>query len=902
MSIRAKLAAMARTLVGKGGLDADLDEELRAYVDGLAEQKVRAGVAREAARRAALIESGGIEQVKERVRDARVGHGLDTVLQDVRYACRGLRRSPGFAAVAVITLALGVGANTAIFSVVDAVLLRPAPVKDLDRLVMLWETDRQSGTTREPASVPDFLDFRARAKSVDEVGGLVPGEANLTPPRGEPTRLAALRVSRDLLPMLGFEPIAGRQFTEEEDRPGGPNVLIISESLWTSASGRDPAVQGKTLRLDGVQFAVVGVVRDLADFGVLQVLTAAAYSRAFTDRGDRVRVDAWLPLQADPTASPRETHPIFLLGRLAPGVAPGAAQREFDAIAADLERSYSSNEGRGVHVELLGEVVFGPVRHGLILLLGAVAFVLVVACVNVANLLLARGATRAREVAVRSALGAGTARLVRQFAIENLVLALVAGLASLGLAYAGLRALVALAPADIPRLSTVTIDWRVLGVTLVLSIAVGVVFGLVPTLQARRVDVHGALGDAGGLRVSGGRRARQQRSALVVAEVSLAVVLLAGAGLLIRSFWRLEHVDPGFRTGGVLKAEYQLPRTRYPVNFASWPNFREIHAFTAALERDAAMLPGVEAVAVAGNHPLDPGFTNSFTILGREAESAGFPEICVRRVTPGYFKTVGLALLQGRLVEERDGTGAPAVLVIDQAAARRFFPASDPIGAKIQFWGAARTIVGVVADERFHGLANAPPIAVYTPLAQTPSANGAGVLLVRTAGDPVALTPAVRRLFREQDPELAVFGIEPLDRTLSRSLSARRFLMVLLALFAAVALALAAIGIDGVLAYAVAQRTREFGIRMALGAKPVQVLYSVLREAFVLTALGLAIGMGGALLLTRFLGSQLFAVAPTDPLTFAAVACFLAVAALIASGVPARRATKVDPTVALRAQ
>jgi putative ABC transport system permease protein len=902
MSLRARLAGTWRTLFRKGRLDADLDEELRGYVDQLTERKIRAGLDAEAARRAARIETGGVEQVKEQVRDARAGRAIDALLQDVRYAWRGLARSPLFTVVAVATLGLGVGANTAIFSVVDAVLLRPAPVKDLDRLVMLWETDRQSGTTREPASIPDYLDFRARARSVDGIGALSASEVNLTPPRGEPMRLAALSVAHDLLPMLGFDPILGRPFSEAEDRAGGPPVVLISESLWERAFARDPAVLGRTLRLDDVPRTVVGVVRDVADFGVLQILTAAVYSRAFADRGDRVRVDAWLPLQPDPKASPRDTHPIFVLGRLAPRVDRASAQQEFASIATDLERTYPVNRARGVHVEPLSAVVFGPVRPALMLLLGAVALVLLVACVNVANLLLARGAGRAREIAIRAALGAGGRRLSRQFLIESLVLAVIAGGAGVVLAQLTLATLVAIAPPDIPRLSTVAIDWRVLGVTLAISIAVGLVFGLLPTLQARRVDVQATLKSDAGRQAPGSRRARGLSRALVVVEVSLAVALLAGAGLLIRSFWRLEHVDAGFRAAGVLKAEYQLPATRYPVNFANWPNFKEIHAFNEALVRRVAALPGVENVAGAGNHPLDPGFTNSFTIVGRESESATFPEISVRRVTPGYFRTVGLALLRGRLVEHRDATSAPAVLVINQAAARRFFPGRDPLGAQIQFWGAARTIVGVVADERFHGLAAAPPIAVYLPLAQAPSANGAGVLLVRTSADPLGLVPAIRNAFRQQDPLLAVFGVERLDRTVSQSLSERRFVMLVLALFAAVALALAAIGVHGVLAYGVAQRTREFGVRMALGARPGQVMWSVLREAVVLAAAGLAIGACGTLLLRRFLAAHLFGVAPTDPLTFAAVTCFLFVVALIASSIPAWRATKVDPAVALRSE
>jgi putative ABC transport system permease protein len=613
-------------------------------------------------------------------------------------------------------------------------------------------------------------------------------------------------------------------------------------------------------------------------------------------------VDVWLPHQPDPKSSPRDTHPIMVLGKLASGRSVAAAQKEMEGIAADLERTYPSNEARGSFVEPLAEVVFGPVRPALALLFGAVTLVLIVACVNVANLLLARGAGRVHEVAIRSALGAGTRRLVRQFVIESLVLALIAGTAGAVIAYLALAALVALAPADVPRLSSVAIDLRVLGLTLALSVIVGLAFGLLPALQARRLDVAGSLAERGSARQSGGRRAGGRRSILVVAEVSLAVTLLAGAGLLIRSLWNVEGVDAGFRAGGVIKAEFQLPRSRYPVRFAEFPNFKEIHAFTDGVLRRAAALPGVEAVAVAGNHPLDPGFTNSFQIAGREAESRAFPEISVRRVTPGYFRTVGLAPVRGRLLEDRDGTSAPAVLVINQAAARRFFPGGNPLGAQIRFWGASRTIVGVVANERSHGLAAPAPIAVYAPLSQAPSANGAGVLLARTNGSPTGLADGIRRVIRDQDPQLAVFGVEPFDRTVNRSLAVRRFVAVLLALFAGVALLLAAVGIHGVLAYGVAQRRQEFGVRVALGARPGHVVRAVLRQAAGLVGGGLVLGIAGSLMLSRALAGQLFGVAATDPLTFASVLGLLGIGAVVAAAVPAWRASKVDPVIALRAQ
>jgi len=823
-------------------------------------------------------------------------------MSDLSLALRMLRRDPGFTIVAVLVLALGIGANTAIFSVVDSVLLRPAPVEDFDRLVMVWETDRASGTTREPASLPDYLDFAATSRTLSRMAALMAGEANLAPPQGDPVRLAALRVTHGLLPMLGISPSAGRSFSEAEDHVGGPDVVMISESLWERVFGRDPDAVGATLVLDDRSYTVVGIVPDTTDFGVMQILSSAAYARAFADRGERVRVDVWMPLEPDPEALPRSTHPIFVIGRLAPGATLAAAQEEMAAISADLERAYPENDARGVNLERLADVVLGPVRPALYLLLAAVALVLLVASVNVANLLLVRGTRRTAEVAVRHALGAGRARLARQFFVESLLLTFLAAGAGVLLAFGGLRTLVALAPADVPRIAGASVDLRVLAATLAVACIVGLVFGLIPMLQARGVDLSGALKDEGAGRASAGAGRARLRGALVVAEIALAVMLVAGAALLIRSFWQIQQVDPGFRAEGVLKAEYSLPASRYPADFRVWPDFKEQHAFTLEILERAAALPGVESVAVAGNHPLDPGFTNSFQVVGREDEARNWPEISVRRVTAGYFRTVGLPLVAGRLLTDADTTTAAPVLLVNAAAAKRFFPDQDPLGEQIRFWGTSRTIVGVVGNEKFHGLTEAPPLAVYAPIWQAPSANGAGVLLVRTAGDPRALAGGVRAAFREQDPALAVFGLEPLDRAVSRSVSKRTFTMLLVGLFAALALVLAAVGVHGVLSYGVAERRREIGIRLALGAEPAGMLRLIVAEGLVMALAGLALGVAGAVALTRLLSSLLFGVTPTDPLSFAAVVVVLLVVALAATAVPAWRAAQVDPARALRAE
>ncbi len=893
--------ARFRALFDRQRLDREFDEELNNHLDLATRDFIRRGLTPEEARRHAVLRFGSRMATKELHRDVRGFPVVETLMQDLRYACRSARRDPTFHLASVLILALAIGAGTAIFSIVNGVLLRPAPVANIDRLAMIWETDRKTGTTREPASVPDLADFRTRSRTLAQLAAFTADEVNLIPPAGDPVRLAALRVSSEFMPLLGITPIVGRTFNTSDDIPGS-SVALISQALWERSLGRDPAIVGHSLRIDDRAFTVIGVMPDEAGFGVLQILSAAAYGRSFADRGVRTQVDIWTPYPADYRTLPRETHPIFVLGSLAPGMSAGTAQEEMAAIMTALERDFPSNDGRGAFVEPLAEVVFGPVRPALYVLLGTVGLVVLIACVNVANLLMARGTTRFREVAVRTALGGGRARLAAQFLVEGLLLSTVSAAAGVAIASMALKALLTFAPADIPRLASATIDARVLGVAIAVSVLVGILFSLVPILQARRVDLLSALKGEGGWLTSAGPERHKVRSVLVAAELALAVVLVIGASLLVRSFYRLQRVDPGFQTVGVLKAEYQLPSSRYPADFRVWPNFKEMHQFTHALLERAGRLPGVDSVAIAGNHPLDPGFTNSFAVVGREAEAKTWPEISVRRVTPGYFRTVGLALTRGRLLGDGDATAAHAVLVINEAAARQFFAGREALGAQISFWGTARTIVGIVANERFHGLADPPPIAAYAPLAQAPSVGGAGVLLVRTRQDPSGLQTAIAATIRELDPGLAVFGLEPLDATMLRSVAERRFTMVLLGSFAALALALAAIGVHGMLSFGVARRTREIGLRMSLGARPASVVGLILREGLGVALVGLTIGLVAALVATRVLASLLFGVTPTDPSTFVLVALFLVLVALGASFVPARRATRIDPATALRSE
>jgi predicted permease len=821
------------------------------------------------------------------------------MLADLRYATRAFLKNPAFTIVCVLTLALGIGANTAIFSVVDTVLLRRAPFSQIDRLVMIWETDRNTGTTREPASVPDYRDIQARARSFAQAGALMADEMNLAPHWGEPRRVPVLRVSYDLLPMLGVEPLIGRAFSAVEDTPGGGERALISELLWEREFNRDPNIVGETVRLDDRPWTIVGVMRRGTDFGVLQILSAAAYSRSFADRGERSEIEIWAPLQADPRALPRSTHPIFVAGRLADGVNAEAAQTEMARIMTDLERAYPENAARGAFVEPISRVVFGPVEAPFYMLLGAVALVLIVASVNVASLLLARGTARAHEVAVRGALGAGSVRLLRLFLTESVLMTIASTTLGIGVAYAAVKAIVALAPADVPRLSNASVDLRVLAATMVVSAAVALTFGLFPMIQVRRAALQSSLKESAG-RTSHGRERKRLQQALVVAELAFAVVLVCGAALLVKSFWHVQQVDPGFRAAGVLKAEYQLPASRYPSDFRRWPDFAEQHAFTRTLLARAASLPGVQSAAIAGNHPLDPGFTNSFTIVGREAEARTWPEISIRRVSPEYFGTVGVPLVGGRLLREADLTNSTPVVVINEAAAARFFPGRDPLGAQMRFWGTLRTIVGVVGNERIHGITEAAPIAAYAPLTQTPSSTGA--LLLRTSLDPMSLAAAAERAIHELDRGLAVFAVEPLQQTISRSISQRRFTMVMLGSFAGLALLLAAIGIHGLLSYSVARRYQEIGIRMALGAGRRAVLGLFVRDGLVVIACGLVAGLAGAAMLTRVLRSLLFGVTPTDPATFLAVAVALSGIAIAATLIPAARATRVSPLSALRSE
>jgi predicted permease len=546
------------------------------------------------------------------------------------------------------------------------------------------------------------------------------------------------------------------------------------------------------------------------------------------------------------------------------------------------------------------DVIFSRVRGTLWVLMAAVGFVLLIACVNVANLLLARGTARLREVAVRTAMGAPLKRLVRQFAAENLVMTSLATVLGVLIAVAALRFLVLLAPADIPRITESGINGFVLAVATGLAILTGLVFGIVPAFQARRVDLQGALKSDESRGASAARERGLLRSTLVVSEVALAVVLLVGAGLLVKSAWRLSEVDTGYRTDNVVKAEFQLPATRYPTRGNTWPNFVEIHRFNDDLMQRVAGIPGVQSAAIVANHPVDPGSQNSWRVVGRESEGANWPEVPIRRVSESYFATVQLPIRSGRAFGAGDGPADPTVSIINETLARRFFEGREPVGQQIRLWGSARTIVGVVKDERINGLSREAPPAIYLPYRQAPSFGGAEALLVRTTGPTLAIGNSLRAAVRQIDPGLAVFGIQPLGDALGASVAQQRFVMLLLITFAGVAVLLAAIGIHGILSYTVAQRRHELGIRVALGASPGRVTTLVLGQGARLTAAGLLVGVVAAFALTRVLSNQLYGVSATDLTAFAAVVPVLGAVAMLATWLPARRAVRLDPLDAMR--
>jgi predicted permease len=802
---------------------------------------------------------------------------LDDFRRDVAFSLRSLRRSPAFTLVAVLCLGLGIGANAAIFSVLNAVLLRPLPYAEPERLVRAYETF-SGGSRRGSVSFANFLDWREQGSGFERLAGWAEGSFTLQGAGGEPEQIPVIAGTADLFPLLGVRPLAGRVFNARGETG---NVVLLSEKLWRRRFNGERSAVGRTILLDGDPHTVLGVMPAAFNFPP----DSAAEAWVYFDPSPQVKKN-------------RGSHFLGVVGRLKPGVTEEKALAQLRQVAARLEKAYPKEQAeRSVDLQPLRETVVGGTRPALLVLLGAVALVLLIACANVANLLLARAALRRQEVAVRLALGAGRARLVRQLLVESLVLAFAGALLGALLAAWSLAVLEPLAEGVLPLPGGIPFDGRVFGFLLAVAALSGLAFGIVPALQASREDVRDTLSDAGAKATSGGRQQRL-RSALVVSEVALSLVLLIGAGLLLRGFLRLSLTPSGLVSEGVLTAHVALPDAKVKTAIP--------RIFQPMLEK-VRHLPGVRSAALISMLPIQDAWTNGgYMVLGRPAPAPGMEPIAETRVvTPGFFASLGIPVLQGRDFAESDAGPGVRRVIVNEALARQQFPGESPIGHQLQpEQGGPHTIVGVVGSVRQAGLDVRPLPEIYFPYTEAGQEGGlaSGTLVVRTSVPPEGLTAAVRQAVREVDPALPLYKVATMDEVIAKSLARHRLNLWLLALFAGIALVLSAAGLYGVISYLVAQRTREIGVRLALGAQTRDVIGLVMRQGARLTAAGVGLGLLGALALTRVLASLLFGVSARDPLTFAGIAALLAAVALLATWLPARRAARVEPVVAIRGE
>ena len=880
MPLIPRLNSLWRNLFHKDRVDQEFTEEIQAYLDMVTEENIRQGLTPQEARRNALVEVGGVEQVQERVREIRMGQFIETTWRDIRFGVRALVHSPIFTVVTVLSLALGIGANTAIFSVVNGLLLRPLPYPESEQIVDVWHTPPQQsfpGLDRFSVSPANYLDWKAQSNAFEQMAiytytGLSLSTSN------DPLPLIGAAVSSDFFSVLRTNAMQGRTFTPDEEQPGRDQVVVISHGLWQRAFGANPNIVGQTLTLNSRSFTVVGIMP--AGFQLPR------------------EADLWVPLAwDDKERQTRSIHDYIVIARLKQNVSLPQAQAEMSTISTRLEQQYpEENSGWGAVVIPLREDLVGDIRTALLVLFSAVGFVLLIACANVANLMLARGANRQKEIAVRIALGAGRARLVRQLLTESVLLAVTGGVLGLLLAVWGSRMLVRLG--SLPNSGDIGIDTWALGFTLLVSFAAGIIIGIMPALQFTKSSLSETLKQGSG-RTGGSPMKQHTRKALVVSEVALSLVLLIGAGLMIRSFWKLQNVDPGFDTSNALTMSVALTPIRY-----SEPH-QQLAFLDRAMEQIRAV-PGVVSVGTTTTIPLaGGGSTQPFSIEGRPTGTiAEQPMAQTRYISPDYFKAIGIPLRQGRFFSDQDRDNSVPVIIISEAMARRFWPGENPIGKRLtpSFHSkeGAREIVGVVGDVKARGLDSDASTMMYLPYKQAPRPFMSFV--VRTSSNPESLVQPVSRAIYSIDKEQALTDVQTMDQVLMQSLSDRRFNMTLLLTFAGVALVLAAVGVYGVMNYTVTLRRRELGIRMALGAKASDVLRLVLRQGLTLTLIGVGAGLISAYALTRLMASLLYGVTATDYLTFASVSAVLIVVGLAASFVPARRATKVDPTIALRTE
>ena len=811
---------------------------------------------------------------------------MEMFWQDIRYGVRMLLKAPSISIVATIALALGIGANTAIFSVVNAVLLRPLPFANSERLMNVWETDSTRGYVRGSASYPNFVDWRDQSHSFEHMASYHNNDFIMTG-RGESTRLQGAVVNADLFPLLGVTPLIGRGFLPTEDNPGDSGrVVVLSQALYQQRFNSDPNIINQSMVLDGKSYTIIGVM-----------------SAAFQFPIQNDPVELWTTVAVDregkePITEERGAHYMNVIARLNPGVSREQAQAEMTAISARLEQQYPDKDlHKSTRLEPTLEALVGDVRPALLILLGAVGFVLLIACANVANLLLARAMTRHKEMAIRSALGASRLRVIRQLLTESVILSLAGGTLGLVLAVWWSDLLVALGKQNIPRALQVGLDWRVLGFTLLVSVLTGVVFGLVPAIHSSKTDLTESLKEGGRTGSEGARRNRI-RGVLVVGELAIAVVLLVGAGLLIQSLWRLRNVSPGFESQNLLTFVVGIPDVKYPTEKQE-PFYRE-------LVKRVESLPGVRSASAIIPLPLNgDAFVISFETEGRPVEKGNQPSADFFAIEEGFFKTLGVSMLKGREFNERDNKKGPPVIIVNQAFAKKFFPGEDPVGKRIKPGistdadkPSMREIVGVVSDVRNRNLSTDLRAGYYIPAAQMPFNQM--TLIVRTTNDPHSLITAVQNEVHAMDQEVPVFNVKTMDEYISATVATPRFNTTLLVIFAGVALILTIVGLYGVMSYSVAQRTNEIGIRMALGAQTKDVLRLIVSQGFKLVLIGLGVGLAGAFALMRVIASLLFGVTAKDPLTFAAVAMLLALVALLACYLPARRASRLDPLDALR--
>ncbi len=793
------------------------------------------------------------------------------MLQDIRLGLRMLVRNPGVTALAVFALALGIGGNTAVFSVVNAVLLRPLPVADPDRLVWIWANSPRRNLSFAFAAYSTYAEWKSGSQSFQTMSAYAPASATLLV-GNEPERVDVMRVNADFFPMLGVTPILGRNFLPAEDQPGAPKIALLAHGLWQRRLGGDRSIIGRTVSLDGEIVAVTGVLpRDFA----------------FPSRP----ADIYVPIARSSTRGPAGSLSVGAYARLKPGVPIERAQAEIDAVSRRLEAAYPEMRGRGARVWRVRDFIVRDVRLSLLVLLGAVGLVLLIACVNVANLLLVRASVRQREIALRTALGAGRWRILRQLLTESVILAICGGAAGLALGYAGIELLPRYGPERMPFLKEVSLDGTVLAFAIASALLTGILFGLAPAIAAFRTRVYETLKQ--GTLAAGESRARNRfRGALVVIEVALALLLTIGATLMMGTLLHLQATKPGFDAEGVLMASIALPQPKYP------QREQRIEFYQRVLERLAAM-PGAQSVSMVSLAPF--GGSNTGQNLLIEGQPPPRPEdtpiFWQRIIDPGYFRVMRIPLLRGREFTEQD-TGSPRVAIINQTLARRYWPNADPMGKRFGVRKTWWTVVGIVGDVKFTSLTKDAEPEFYEPYRQ--AAIVEMILTVRTAADPLRLAPALRQAVRETDPTQPVSRVTSMTQQVSSAVGTPRLAATVLSVFGAIALVLAAVGIYGVISFSVSRRTREIGVRMALGAGASDVLRMVVGQAVLLAAIGVAVGVGGALSLARVVQGMLFGVNPMDPVTYGMVSGLLIGIAALAAYVPARRAARVSPAVALR--